>query len=104
MCMAGWAWPEVKPRRGKENEQTIDTGGNLTQPAKLHKISSNLGEGHLGWGRVRPMSPAEHSRRSRARERDDDIVRLRSSRWHAQRTTRWCSTAPVIFCRSYSNG
>jgi hypothetical protein len=71
----GRAWPKVKPRRGEENEQTNDTGRNRTPPAK--QACSNLGQGCIGWGRVRPMSPAEHSRRSRARQRDDEIVRFR---------------------------
>ena len=73
----GRAWPKVKPRRGEENDQTNDTGRNRISPAKLREICSNLGAGHLGWGRARPVSTAEHSRRSRARQGDDEIVRFR---------------------------
>jgi hypothetical protein len=67
--------PKVKSRKGEENEQTDDTGGNQTRPAKLRQVCSNLGRGRLGCGRVRPMATAaEYSRRSRARRHDDEIV------------------------------
>src|SRR6478736_4531658 len=61
--------------RGDENEQTNDTSGNRSPPAKLREICSTLGEGHLGWDRVRPIASAKRSRRSRARRHDNEIVR-----------------------------
>src|SRR5215475_7276212 len=73
--MAQMQTAKRRRRRGEGNEQTDDTGGNRTPPAKLRPACCNLGQGRLSWCRVRPMvTAAENSRSYRARQRDDDIV------------------------------
>jgi len=37
--------------KSEENEQTNDTGGNQTRPAKHHEACSNLGRGGLAAGK-----------------------------------------------------
>jgi len=55
------------------NKQMTPAEIELLQQSRLAPISAKAAL----VGVVRPMSPAEHSRRSRARQRDDEIVRFR---------------------------
>src|SRR5215471_1538819 len=65
-------------RNEQKNEQTNDTEGNRTPPATLRQACSSLGQGHLSWGRGRPIATgAEHSRCYRAHQHDNEIVRWR---------------------------
>jgi hypothetical protein len=74
MTMAGLGPKSNREEEKKMNKQMTPAEIELLQQSRLAPISAKAALVGVESG---PMSHAEHSRRSRARQRDDEIVRFR---------------------------